>query len=137
MMFDKYCVDKILAGEKTVTRRIRRNERRPAKPGNTHKLKIDRTKKTFGEIEIIKCEPELLSYNKMDRIEAIKEGFNSAEEYIKYFNRINKTNLTKENWIPVWRVEFRLSLSKCNDCDRLYDCDNDFSINKLVECYSK
>lgn len=137
MMFDKYCVDKILAGEKTVTRRIRRSERRPAIPGHTHKLKIDRTQKTFGEIEIVKCEPELLSYDKMDKIEAIKEGFNSVEEYIKYFNKINKTNLTKENCIPVWRIRFRLNLSKCEDCDKFYDCDSYFNMNQLIECYSK
>ena len=32
MMFDKYCINKILAGEKNVTRRIPKG-RRPAVPG--------------------------------------------------------------------------------------------------------
>lgn len=137
MMFDKFCIEKILAGEKTVTRRIKRNERRPAIPGHIHKLKVDRTKNTFGTIEIIDCKPELLYRGSISRIEARREGFSGPNEYFEYFNKINNMKLKRNHYLFVWRIEFRLKLEKCEDCDKFYDCDNDFSINQLVKCYSE
>ena len=52
--------NKILNKEKTVTRRLINlgNPRRPAVPGHIHKIKIDRTKKTYGEIFILSCTQE-------------------------------------------------------------------------------
>lgn len=103
MMFDNYCLRKILNGEKTVTRRVRRNNRRPAVPGKIHKLKIDRTEKTFGFIRIKSCEPE--SYPQISQKEAEKEGFECPEFYLTYFRYIN--NL-EHHVIPTWRIEFEV-----------------------------
>lgn len=105
MMFDKLCVDKIIKREKTVTRRLINlgSPKRPARPGSIHKLKIDRTKKTFGDILILSCTQEQIK--NIDDEEAIKEGFESRKEYIDYFMDVNKLEiLNDEDW--VWRVEF-------------------------------
>lgn len=107
MMFDEFCKNKILNKEKTVTRRLINlgNPRRPAVPGHIHKIKIDRTKKTYGEIFILSCTQEQIK--DIDELEAKKEGFNSEEEYLDYFMDINDIDiLYNEDW--VWRVEFIL-----------------------------
>ena len=104
MMFDKYCIDKILAGEKNVTRRIPRG-RRPAVPGKIHKLKIDRTKKTFGSILIEECELSLIK--DIDDKEAQREGFSTRKEYIDYFMDINDIDILND-YDLVWRVKFTL-----------------------------
>lgn len=105
MMFDMYCIKKILAGEKTVTRRMITSNRRPAVPGKIHKLKVDRTNKTFGEILILSCITEQI--RDITEEEAKKEGFNSAKEYVNYFMDVNDIwMLSDYDW--VWRVEFKL-----------------------------
>lgn len=100
MMFDKYCVDEILKGRKTVTRRLV-GKRKPAKVGAIHKLKIDRTRTVYGYIKIkdIRQEPLWI----VNDSEAKKEGFDSAYDYLKYFMKINGVEDLKTN---VWRVEF-------------------------------
>lgn len=104
MMFDKLCVSKILKGEKTVTRRVKRNNRRPAVPGHVHKLKVDRTDKTYGYIMIKSCKAEQLTAETIQNYsEAIKEGFDSPYDFWHYWSNINP-NYTDE----VWRVEFEL-----------------------------
>lgn len=102
MMFDVYTVSQILAGNKTVTRRMPFS-RRPAVPNHYHKLKIDRTVKTYGLILILSCELEKLS--NLTNEEAIKEGFNNKEHYLKYFKYLNGD--VNENQL-VWRIEFEL-----------------------------
>lgn len=102
MMFDVYTVSQILAGNKTVTRRMP-SGRRPAVPNHYHKLKIDRTTNTYGLILILSCELEKLS--ELTNEEAIKEGFNSREHYLKYFRHLNGD--VDEDQL-VWRIEFEL-----------------------------
>ena len=108
MMFDNFCIKQILDGEKTVTRRLIRNHekaKRPAIPGKIHKLKMDRTKKTFGEILILSCFPEQIK--DLTEEEARKEGFSSLRNYLDYFKIINNIELLNDDeWI--WRVEFEL-----------------------------
>lgn len=104
MMFDKFCIEKILNGEKTVTRRIPRG-RRPAVPGKIHKLKADRTPKTYGLILITDCYLDLVK--EIDDDEAKKEGFSSRKEYIDYFMDINNIDMLSD-WDLLWRVEFEL-----------------------------
>lgn len=104
MMFDMYCIEKILAGEKTVTRRLPRGKR-PAVPGKIHKLKVDRTEKTFGSILITDCYLSLIA--DIDDREAKKEGFNSRQEYIDYFMDVNDIDILSD-YDLVWRVEFEL-----------------------------
>ena len=103
-MFDKYCIEKILNGEKTVTRRIPRG-RRPAVPGKIHKLKADRTSKTYGVILITECDLDLVK--NIDDDEAKKEGFSSRKEYIDYFMDINDIDILSD-YDLLWRVEFEL-----------------------------
>lgn len=104
MMFDMYCIEQILNGNKTVTRRLPKG-RRPAVPGKIHKLKKDRTKKTFGLILITDCYLGLVK--EIDDNEAKKEGFSSRKEYIDYFMDVNNIDILSD-YDLVWRVEFEL-----------------------------
>ena len=104
MMFDKFCIEKILDGEKTVTRRLPKG-RQPARVGRIHKLKIDRTKKTFGLILITDCYLSLVK--EIDDKEAQKEGFKSRKEYIDYFMEVNNIDMLSD-YDLLWRVEFEL-----------------------------
>lgn len=106
MMFDKFCIEKILSGKKTVTRRLPRG-RQPARVGKIHKLKIDRTKKTFGSILITDCHLSLVK--EINDKEAQKEGFNSRKEYIDYFMKVNNIDILSD-YDLLWRVEFQLLL---------------------------
>lgn len=77
--------------------------KRPAVPGHRHWLKIDRTKKCYGLINIIDCRLERLG-DLTDK-EAVLEGFNDKEHYLNYFRHLNG-NVNDEQL--VWRVEFEL-----------------------------
>ena len=102
MMFDVYCVSQILAGNKDVTRRMATGKR-PAIPGHIHKLKIDRTKNTYGLILIEDCRLERL--NQLTDTEAHREGFNNKEHYINYFKHLNGDVADDE---LIWRIQFEL-----------------------------
>lgn len=102
MMFDKLCIEKILNGEKTVTRRVKRNNRKPAIPGTIHKLKIDRTPKVYGYIKILSCTIEEHILNVGD--DYIKEGFVDKQEFFDYWLNVNFPYCSD----PIWRVEFEL-----------------------------
>lgn len=104
MMFDKFCVDKILEGKKTVTRRLPKG-RQPARVGKIHKLKIDRTKKTYGLILITDCYLERIK--NIDNKEAKKEGFETRKEYLDYFMNINNIDVLDDSDL-IWRIEFEL-----------------------------
>ena len=103
MMFDKQTLEQILKGKKTVTRRVRRNNTRPAVPHNIHKLKIDRTPVSYGLIRIISCEKGRLG--DLNEEDAVKEGFATKEEYLDYFEKVNGS---KQPNLPIWIVEFEL-----------------------------
>ncbi len=100
-MFDKYTKDKIITGEKTVTRRLRKNNKRPAIPGKTHKLKIDRSSDTYGYIKILSCEKSF--FGDLTEEDALAEGFNSKEEYKNYFLNVNGS---VDDDLPIWVVTF-------------------------------
>lgn len=102
MMFDVYCVSQILSGNKTVTRRMP-SGKRPAVPGHIHKLKIDRTKDTYGLILIEDCRLERLC--QLTDKEARREGFNDKEHYMNYFRHLNGNIVDDE---LVWRIKFEL-----------------------------
>ena len=101
MMFDKLTKDLIVSGRKTVTRRLRKNDRQPAIPNTIHKLKIDRTPKTYGYIYILSCEKGYLG--SLTSYDAMLEGFNSRKEYLDYFKQVN--NQAKYN-TPIWIIRF-------------------------------
>jgi len=101
MMFDKFTKNMIVLGRKTVTRRVVRNNRRPAIPDTIHKIKIDRTPRSYGYIKIISCEKEKLS--DITYMDVLKEGFTSKKQYLEYFMRVNNiVDLDTE----VWVIEF-------------------------------
>ena len=107
-MFDKETKDLIVAGKKTQTRRLRKNDNRPAIPNSIHKLKTDRSPKTWGYIKIISCEKA--TFKDIKKWDVLKEGFHSLEEYMEYFmtknGRINKNT-------PIWIINFRL-IKRCD-----------------------
>lgn len=102
-MFDEQTLDLILKGKKTQTRRLRNDDNRPAVPGNIHKLKIDRTSKTYGYIEIISCEKAV--FGDITETDAHKEGFKNVKEYTKYFTSVNG-EVKKST--PIWVINFKL-----------------------------
>lgn len=104
MMFDEYCIEKILNGEKCVTRRLPHG-RRPAVPGRIHRLKADRTSKVYGLILINNCYLGLIA--DIDEREAKREGFSSRKEYIDYFMNVNGIDVLSD-YDLVWVVEFEL-----------------------------
>lgn len=106
MLFDKFCIEKILSGQKDVTRRIPCG-RRPAVPGKIHKLKTNRTKKTYGLILIEECELTLVK--DIDDKEAKREGFNTRQEYIDYFMEVNNIDILTE-YDLLWRIKFEVLL---------------------------
>ena len=101
-MFDELTKDLIVSGRKTVTRRLRRNDKRPAIPNTFHKLKTDRTPKTYGYIYIISCEKGYLG--SLTAYDAMLEGFNSKREYLDYFKQVN--NAAEYN-TPIWIIKFK------------------------------
>lgn len=113
MMFDAESVYKILKGKKCVTRRLfRADGRRPAVPGSIHKLKIDRTKKTYGYILINSCTETLVK--DIDEKEAKREGFNSVKEYIEYFMDVNDIDILSD-YDKLWRVRFTFIGKELNE----------------------
>lgn len=95
MMFDELTVRKIQRYEKSVTRRLpRKDGHRPAIPGSVHKIKIDRTENVYGYIKIISCEKEKLGC--LCDEWAKLEGFNTKEEYLQYFKKVNGTDDPKQ-----------------------------------------
>ena len=103
MMFDEQTKDLIIARRKTQTRRLRKNETRPAIPNTVHKLKIDRSPKTYGYIRIISCEKA--TFKDIRKSDILKEGFHSLKEYMDYFSTKNgKINPNT----PIWIINFRL-----------------------------
>ena len=103
MMFDEQTKDLIVARKKTQTRRLRKNNTRPAIPNTIHKLKIDRSPKTYGYIKIISCEKA--HFRDIKKSDVLKEGFHSLQEYIEYFS---SKNGSIRGDTPIWIINFRL-----------------------------
>ena len=98
MMFDEFTKNMIVIGKKTVTRRVVRNNRRPAVPDTIHKIKISRDSKIYGYIKIISCHKEKLK--DITYSDVLREGFTSKKQYLEYFMRINNvTDLDTEVWV--------------------------------------
>ena len=102
MMFDELTKNLIISGRKTVTRRLRKDHRRPAIPNTIHKIKIDRTPKIYGLIYILSCEKGYLG--NLSSLDAINEGFDTRNEYLEYFKKVNGTNAYNT---PIWIITFK------------------------------
>lgn len=131
MMFDEKSIELIKSGKKTVTRRVVRNDIRPAVPGHVYTIKVDRTSNTYGYIHIKKVKQE--KWGMINIYRAKYEGFDDVEEYKKYFYSINGKI---DNNDLVWVIEFKyigdkmieeITIPKKQYCLKCDECD--FNIN--------
>ena len=88
---------------KTETRRLFNPNRRPGIPGHKQYIKINRTKKVYGQYQVISCEQSTLGA--MTKQDAINEGFHTVEEYKQYFYKVNGHISDNE---PIWVMKFGL-----------------------------
>lgn len=114
MIFKRELIEKILAGEKTVTRRPVRygNPTRPLSPypcrykvGRTYAIQPGRGKKAVGRIRILSVELQPLS-RISGRGEAQREGFAHAVDFLSYWAQLY--NKRPGPWEMVHRIEFEL-----------------------------
>lgn len=118
MIFSPDLAEKILAGEKTVTRRPRRGSNPSGKPfgwvddpcrykaGKTYAVQPGRGKKAVGHIRILSVKPQLMT--DLDDDEARLEGFRNTGEFVAKWLAI----YGKGSWLDaVWRIEFELAAS--------------------------
>ena len=102
MMFDLLCIFLIHRKGKWQTRRKYNPKRRPAIPGQIHKLKIDRTQDVYGYIEIIDVYTQ--KFGSIDQFDAQAEGFDTIQEYKEYFQKVNGPH---EDNDLIWVVTFK------------------------------
>ena len=98
MMMDDKCIELINQEKKSETRRIKRNNRRPAVPGHTHLIKKDRTKNVYGKILITDVYVENNIYEISEQ-SARNEGFANKDEFIKYWLNVNSDYNNQEIWV--------------------------------------
>lgn len=113
MMFDIVTKAAIFANRKTETRRLYNPKRRPAIPGQTHWIKIDRTPDVYGQIKILSCEPQ--RFGDLTKEDAIHEGFPTIEQYKEYFYKVN--GYIDDNEL-VWVVKFFIIWCRLNGVNK-------------------
>lgn len=109
MIFKPELAEKVIAGEKTVTRRLCSDnprspwwsERCTYQPGKVFTVNPGRGVERIGEARVVKCERENLGY--LTDAEARAEGFENEAAFTAAFEAINGEYLP---WAMVWRVEF-------------------------------
>lgn len=99
-------VPKILAGEKTETRRIW--QKRRAKPGSVHRAKTKMlSKEYFALLQIEAVYQERLGDISEESIKA--EGYNSREEYKAVMEKANKkSNFVWDDNQMIWVIKFKV-----------------------------
>ena len=106
MIFKPEMIEKILAGDKTVTRRpIVGNADCRYKDGRDYALQPGRGKKAVGRIRILDIRATELGHQ-LTILESAKEGFGSFRDF-----RDDWEDLYGVSWHPlqrVWRIEFEL-----------------------------
>lgn len=111
MNFKPELAAKVMAGEKTVTRRlVSDNPRSPwywnncgLRPGLSYAVCPGRGKHQIGRVRVLSTRRQVLGYVSHDEAQA--EGFGNASEFVDVFAAING------NYDPnmiVWRVEFKV-----------------------------
>lgn len=116
MIFTADLVEKILAGEKTQTRRPRSGSNPTGerggwldepcryKPGRTYAVQPGRGKKAVARIHVLSVKPEALCDMTDEDVRA--EGFAARDAFVAKWLSIYGHG----NWLdPVWRIEFELS----------------------------
>jgi hypothetical protein len=113
MIFRKDLAEKVMAGEKTVTRRLcSENKRSPwyrfgcrYERGKEFTVNPGRGIPNIGRARVTSCERVPIDYLMLD--DALAEGFASVTEFMLGFMAINGWS----KWNPdaaVWRVEFEV-----------------------------
>ena len=105
MLFKKKFIPLIFLGYKTQTRR--NWKKRMVKKGNQYMVK-DRwfTSEYYGKIEVTNIRRQPLKL--IDDIDAVCEGFNSAEDFLKEYIAINSKKGKYVNvWETVYVIEFK------------------------------
>lgn len=110
MIFHPDLAKKVLAGEKTVTRRlVSDNPRSPwfstrcVRVGRDYAVCPGRGKEGIGRVRIIDVRQAVLG--DVDATEARKEGFRSREAFVEAWTAINGCF---DPYAAVWRVEFEV-----------------------------
>lgn len=115
MIFSPDLAEKVIAGQKTVTR-CPRTGTNPSgepggwidepcryKPGKTYAVQPGRGKRAIGRIRVLDVRPELMT--DLDDDEARKEGFKNTREFVAKWLAI----YGKGSWLDiVWRIEFEV-----------------------------
>lgn len=115
MNFRPELAAKVMAGEKTVTRRlVSDNPRSPwwtkgcsLKPGRSYAVCPGRGKNAIGRVTVTDVRMEMLGH--VTESEAHKEGFASIADFMDAFRSIN--GRLENGWSYVWRVEFKREAS--------------------------
>lgn len=101
-MFDLLCLFLIYRKGKFETRRKYNPKKRPAIPGQTHKIKIDRTKDVYGYIKILDVYAQ--KFGDINEYDVKNEGFESIDKYKEYFQKINGKHNDDD---LIWVVRFK------------------------------
>lgn len=112
MIFRPELAEKVLRGEKTVTRRLLSdNPRSPwwregcaYRPGRDYAVQPGRGKPTVGRLVIVRCAVVQLGW--LTRGEAAAEGFASPADFARAWVEINDGGY--DGHTLVWRVQFEL-----------------------------
>jgi hypothetical protein len=109
MNFQPYLAEKVMRGEKTVTRRlVSDNPRSPwsrercgLREGREYAVCPGRGKHAIGRVRIVSIRQERLG--RLDTADARREGFAGGTEFVAAFEAINGS---ADPEARVWRVEF-------------------------------
>lgn len=115
MIFSPDLAEKVVAGQKTVTRRPRTGSNpsgKPGgwsddpcryKPGQSYAVQPGRGKKAIGRIRVLSVRPETMT--QLDDDEARLEGFANTSEFVAKW----LATYGKGSWLDiVWRIEFEV-----------------------------
>lgn len=119
MIFAGDLAAKVLAGEKTVTRRLwSENPRSPwhdgPAVGRTYAVQDGRGHPAIGHVEIVSAQTELMRHDGrtgdvlLDDAEARREGFASSDEFAERWRALHGKYVGDEPLL-VWRIEFKLA----------------------------
>lgn len=104
MIFKPVLVEKILSGEKTVTRRPVTSRECFYKVGKEYALQPGMGRVTVGRIVVLGVDELYLS--QIDNEDAVNEGFNDAAEFKEYWADLYDGKFDKQ--MKVWRIHFEL-----------------------------
>jgi hypothetical protein len=108
MVFKQKLIEKILAGEKTVTRRPANGRACYYRPGRTYAIQTARGKKGIGYVRIIGVQQQSLMPPNPRYLasEAAAEGFESWYEFAQHWAELHGGF---DPQLEVWRIRFQLA----------------------------